>query len=211
LRFGRNIASAGAQRESSFLPGAQSGTAQVSGSLSGIRNPARRKRIVDESRTILDEVTVHVQNNLSVVCGKGADTSALACRDDGGVGANPAVIAVERGDGRARVGRRPNGHVAERPVRNGRHVQRIGERVEGIPQGPADSAKSREVWPVKAGPPKAPAESRVSTTRHGVIETKRSPGATLMMVAPDCVTVRIFPPTLIVPVRAVPSKLGAAL
>src|SRR5690349_3977823 len=45
--------------------------------------------------------------------------------------------------------------------------------VIGTPQVPAGITKSRLVPPDIAGPPNAPAARRVSTTRHGVIGTKR--------------------------------------
>ena len=46
---------------------------------------------------------------------------------------------------------------------------------EGIPQLPAGIVKLRIVSAEKAGPPNGPLGFRVSTRRHGVTGTKRSP------------------------------------
>src|SRR5580765_1046977 len=79
-------------------------------------------------------------------------------------------------------------------------LREYAKALAGIPQELAGTTKSRLDPAAKAGPPKGPAELRVSAMRQGVTGTKRRPGPGAEMV-PPWVIVKVWPAMVSVPVR----------
>src|ERR1051325_5252206 len=99
----------------------------------------------------------------------------------------------------------PAGHAERKPSVPMGTTVRLSEyarAVAGMPQALAGILKSRLTAVGKAGPPNGPLALPVSAMRHGATGAKRRavPGPIL----PVCVTVKVTPAAVMVPLRAAP-------